>query len=161
MLIARCCILSSRMESPDAEEESGTGTVVPIAPAAAGWGESGAGTPKPAAPAAPAAAKQAEPRETEKIPEKLPEEFRNIRVTAAYDPAKTAVWLPDGVKPDRVHLQTDPEDPDELTEERSVPHSILNTFLVLSFLGSVGFFMWKTGILRWLKRTMEGILIYG
>lgn len=143
MLIARCCILSSRMESPDAEELPGAGAAVP---------------PAAAAPAAPAAAPRREP---EVLPENIPEEIRNIRVTAVYDPEKTAVWFPDGLEPDRVHKQKDPEDPEELTSERSVAHSIFNTFLAVSFLGSIGFFMWKTGILRWLKRLLEGLFIYG
>ena len=91
----------------------------------------------------------------------VPEEIRRIKITAVYDPKKTAVWFPDGLKPDRVHLQADPEDPEEETSERSVPHSILNTFLVIVFLSSIVFFMWKTGLLRWLKRFLEGLFIYG
>jgi len=95
------------------------------------------------------------------IQENIPEEIRNIRVTATYDPEKTAVWFPDGLEPDRVHEQKDPEDPEELTSERNVAHSIVNTFLAISFLGSIGFFMWKTGILRWVKRFLEDLFIYG
>ena len=91
----------------------------------------------------------------------VPEEIRRIKITAVYDPKKTAVWFPGGLKPDHVHLQADPEDPEEETSERSVPHSILNTFLVIVFLSSIVFFMWKTGLLRWLKRFLEGLFIYG
>jgi len=139
MLIARCCILSSRMERPEAEEKPGAGAVKGPAP-------------KPAEEAAGAGGGE----EAE-----IPEEIRDIRITAVYDPEKTALWLPDGLEPERVHLQSDPVDPEELTSERSVPHSIFNTFLVICFLGSVGFFLWKTGVLRWLKRALEGLLMYG
>ena len=136
MLIARCCILSSRMELPEAEEKPGAGAV-----------------PGPATQPAPVATETGKPE--------IPENMRDIRITAVYDPEKTAIWLPDGLEPDRVHLQTDPVDPEEQASERSVPHSIFNTFLVICFLGSVGFFLWKTGVLRWLKRALEGLFMYG
>jgi len=136
MLIATCCILSSRMVSPDREEEPGAGATARTA--------------------------ARKPDTIPEIrPEDLPEEIRNIRVTAAYDPEKTAVWFPNGIQPDNVHTMADPEDPEDMTSERSVAHSIFNTFLAISFLGSIGFFMWKTGILRWLKRLLEGLFIYG
>ena len=143
MLIARCCILSSRMERPEAEETPGAGALPGPAP-----------LPEPAP--MPAAAGGTGDEEAE-----IPERIRDIRITAVYDPEKTAIWLPDGLEPDRVHLQTDPADPEELASERSVPHSIFNTFLVICFLGSVGFFLWKTGVLRWLKRALEGLFVYG
>ena len=146
MLIARCCILSSRMETPDAEKEPGAGVS-----AEAEQGE--AGKPKDH----PGKSAGKDPIEEENIPE----EIRNIRVTATFDPEKTALWLPDGMHADRVREQAEPEDPEEATAERSVPHSILNTFLVIVFLCSVGFFLWKTGVLRYLNRVLEGLLIYG
>lgn len=139
MLIARCCILSSQMEHPEAEEEPGAGAVSEPAPQMV-KPEVGAGG-----------------RAESEIPEKI----RDIRITAVYDPEKTEIWLPDGLEPDRVHLQTDPEDPEELDSERNVRHSIFNTFLVICFLGSVGFFLWRTGVLRWLKRALEGLVTYG
>ena len=148
MLIARCCILSSRMETPEAEEEPGAGAVpgpeIPPAPAE---------PQDPATPPASAAGKYVDPE--------IPEEIRDIRITAVYDPEKTALWLPDGLEADRVHQQKDPEDPEEQGADRSVAHSIVNTFLVICFLGSVVFFLWKTGLLRWMKRTLEGLFMYG
>ena len=136
MLIATCCILSSRMLSPDMGEEPGAGATVRT--------------------------KDVKPDTIPEIqPEDLPEEIRNIRVTAAYDPEKTAVWFPNDIQPDNVHTMADPEDPEDMTSERSVAHSIFNTFLAIAFLGSIGFFMWKTGILQWLKRLLEGLFIYG
>ncbi len=136
MLIATCCILSSRMVTPGADSK-------PVAAAVA-----------------PAAA--AKPQADQEIrPEDLPEEIRNIRITAAYDPEKTTVWFPNGLQPERVHTMADPEDPEDMTSERSVAHSIFNTFLAIAFLASIGFFLWKTGILRWLRRVFEGLFIYG
>lgn len=136
MLIATCCILSSRMVSPDAEEESEPVTEVH--------------------------ADVVKPDTSPEIRmEDLPEKIRNIRVTASYDPEKTAVWFPNNLRPDNVHTMADPEDPEDMTSERSVAHSIFNTFLAIAFLGSIGFFLWKTGILRWLKRLLEGLFIYG
>ena len=136
MLIATCCILSSRMVSPDADGKSGSATGMRT------------DTVKP-------------DTGPEIRTEDLPEEIRNIRVTAAYDPEKTAVWFPNDIRPDNVHTMADPEDPEDMTSERSVAHSIFNTFLAIAFLGSIGFFMWKTGILQWLKRLLEGLFIYG
>lgn len=136
MLIATCCILSSRMVSPDADGESGSATGMRT------------DTVKP-------------DTGPEIRTEDLPEEIRNIRVTAAYDPEKTAVWFPNDIRPDNVHTMADPEDPEDMTSERSVAHSIFNTFLAIAFLGSIGFFMWKTGILQWLKKLLEGLFIYG
>ena len=154
MLIARCCILSSRMDFSASDAQPG-------APEST----------QAAAPAVPAVPKEAvnAPAETpsgtserKDNTENLPEEIRKIRITAAYDPAKTAVWLPNGLQPEEEHLQKVPEDPEEASEdERSVLHSIFNTVLMLTFLASIGFFLWKTGILRWLRRVMEGLFVYG
>ena len=88
MLIATCCILSSRMVSPDADGESGPATGMRT------------DTVKP-------------DTGPEIRTEDLPEEIRNIRVTAAYDPEKTAVWFPNDIRPDNVHTMADPEDPED------------------------------------------------
>ena len=147
MLIARCCILSSRMVTPDAEGEAKAGVLLEAERAE---------PPKPEVHPEPGVA-----RAPDDMADRIPEEIRNIRVTAVYDPEKTALWLPDGMQADLVREQADPEDPEEDSEERSVPHSILNTFLVITFLGSVVFFLWKTGVLRWVNRFLEGMLMYG
>ncbi len=155
MLIAQCCIFSVDMElaNPDIGVPSETGAPAPAAAAPE--------TPKAPAPAAPAGTAAGAPEKKQEDLD-LPEELRGIKVTAVYDPEKTEVWLPGGLKADHVHLQKDPENPEEEeASDRSVPHSILNTFLVIAFLGSVVFFMWKTGLLRWLKRFLEGLFMYG
>ena len=154
MLIAQCCIFSGEMEPavPDMDVFPGTGTAAP----------SVTSTDMPVSPVSDTQAGTAAGSTEEADAHfTVPEEIRRIKITAVYDPKKTAVWFPDGLKPDRVHLQADPEDPEEETAERSVPHSILNTFLVIIFLSSIVFFMWKTGLLRWLKRFLEGLFIYG
>ncbi len=149
MLIARCCILSSRMVSPDAEEEA---RAKAEAPAEAAQPEA----PAPEEPSGKDGSKG--PGDME---EAIPEELQHIKITAVIDPEKTALWLPDGMHADRVREQADPDDPDEAGDDRSVPHSVLNTLLVILFLGSIVFFLWKAGILHLLNRILEGMLLYG
>ncbi|MBR5110480.1 MAG: hypothetical protein IK099_09810 [Clostridia bacterium] len=112
---------------------------------------------KPAVPAPQPSAENLEKR----AQEDLPEVFEDMHLTASYDPVKTALWLPNGLKPEEESRTPDPIDPTEDEPERNVLHSIINTLLVLLFMASIVFFLWKCGILYWIRIVMERVLTYG
>lgn len=149
MLIAQCCILSSWMEPQMENMTPGAGSGAAEPPE-----ESAAAAADVKAPAA--AADEKAPAE-ENAP---PEESRKDRADAVLDPEKTELWLPGGAPAKNIKQFSEPEDAEGDTE-RSGAHSVVNTVLMIALLGSIVFFLWNTGILRWLKRMLEGIFAYG